>query len=297
MKQKFERKDHLQAFYDELNEIVLKGLEDTGKLVWQRPWDESACGTPHSPFNPVTGAVYKGSNFLRLALDPRTYTTGDPRFVTFKNALDNDWKVRKGSHGIHLIHWGVRKTETLDEDETRPAHRLMRPDPFVVFHASDIDGLPAYVPPQSPPRPAWEKPPEVVTILDGFGVPIREVGEKAYYSPQTDHIGLPPMGAFPSAAHWSAVALHEAGHATGAKHRLNRDQSGGFGSAKYAEEEMVAELLSLYVNTRLGLPVDTENHIAYIDHWKQRIKDDRKFLGKSAAEAQKGRDPAAWLPA
>jgi hypothetical protein len=88
----------------------------------------------------------------------------------------------------------------------------------------------------------------------------QRVGEKAYYSPLTDHIGLPPMGAFPSAVHWSAVAIHEAGHATGAKHRLDHDQPGGFVSEKYAEEEMVAELLSFYVNTRLALPVDTENH-------------------------------------
>jgi antirestriction protein ArdC len=287
LKQQHARRDHLQEFYDELTGIVLKGLEETGKLSWQQPWDESKCGTPHSPFNPVTKTVYKASNFLRLALDPRTYTTGDPRFLTFKNAIDNDWQVRKGSHGIHLIHWGVRKAEET-ESEDQPAHRFMQPHPFVVFHASDVEGIPVYVPPEAPPRPQWEKPSEVVAILDGFGVPIREVGEKAYYSPSLDYIGLPPMGAFPSAAHWSAVAIHEAGHATGAKHRLNRDQSGSFGSAKYAEEEMVAELLSLYVNSQLGLPVNTENHIAYLDHWIGKLKGDKKFLGKSAAEAQKG---------
>lgn len=96
MKQQHARRDHLQEFYNELTEIVLKGLEEAGKLSWQQPWDESACGTPHSPFNPVTKTVYKASNFLRLALDPRTYTTGDPRFLTFKNAIDNDWHHSEG---------------------------------------------------------------------------------------------------------------------------------------------------------------------------------------------------------
>lgn len=32
---------------------------------------------------------------------------------------------------------------------------------------------------------------------------------------------------------------HETGHATGAKHRLDRDLTGRFGSAKYAMDEVI----------------------------------------------------------
>lgn len=86
---------------DELTDMVMEALQ-RGKLVWQRPRNESKCGTPLSPLNPVTGAIYRAGNFLRLALDPRTYRTGDPRYCTFKNCVDDGWHVRKNEHGIHL---------------------------------------------------------------------------------------------------------------------------------------------------------------------------------------------------
>ncbi len=41
---------------------------------------------------------------------------------------------------------------------------------------------------------------------------------------------------------WAATALHELGHWTGHKDRLNRDLSGRFGSGSYAQEELRAEL-------------------------------------------------------
>ena len=268
---------------EELTGMVRACLE-SGKLEWQRPWDQSLCGTPSSPFNPVTGTVYKGVNFLRLALDPRTYTTGDPRYVTFANCIKNDWHVRKGQHGIHIVYF-----EPKDNEEDRPAARLAGGilKTYTVFHASQVDGIPAYEPPSAPPRPLWEKPPEVVGIIARSGINVREVGEQAYYSPATDHIGMPPLGAFPGAAQWSAVLLHEMGHATAHPSRLNRECKGSFGSAEYAEEELRAEFSSLFVCSALGLPTDTQNHSAYIGHWLEKLKNDNKFVITAAREAQK----------
>ena len=44
-----------------------------------------------------------------------------------------------------------------------------------------------------------------------------------------------------TAAGWSATALHELGHWTGAKPRLDRDLTGRFGSQDYSREELRAE--------------------------------------------------------
>ena len=41
-------------------------------------------------------------------------------------------------------------------------------------------------------------------------------------------------------------------HATGAKHRLHRDLTGRFGSAKYAMDEVIVELTDSFVMANLG---------------------------------------------
>jgi antirestriction protein ArdC len=274
-----------KEFYEELADIVISNLEK-GIVPWQRPWQPDKCGTPMSPFNPVTGTVYKGSNFLRLALDPRTFLTGDPRYLTFNNCRDEGYGVRKGEHGIPLIYYEPRTKEEQDAqgNPTKRFFGLLKG--FRVFHASQIEGIPAYDPPPAIAAPLWEKPADVVTILDGSGAVIREVGERAYYSPAMDYIGLPPVGAFDDGPHWGAVALHEVGHWTGAPHRLNRDLSGGFGSALYAKEELRAELSSLFICSALSLPTDTQNHSAYVGHWLTKLREDKHEITKAARDAQ-----------
>lgn len=47
--------------------------------------------------------------------------------------------------------------------------------------------------------------------------------------------------------------IHKAGHASGAKPRLDRDLSGRFGSASYALEEISVEILSGRILVDLGI--------------------------------------------
>jgi len=56
------------------------------------------------------------------------------------------------------------------------------------------------------------------------------------------------------------------GHWTGAKHRLNRDFTGRFGSTAYAREELVAEIGSAFLCASLGI-VPTVRHADYISNW------------------------------
>jgi antirestriction protein ArdC len=50
-----------------------------------------------------------------------------------------------------------------------------------------------------------------------------------------------------------ATALHELGHRTGAKARLDRDLFGRFGDQSYAAEELIAELTSAFLCAELGI--------------------------------------------
>jgi antirestriction protein ArdC len=62
---------------------------------------------------------------------------------------------------------------------------------------------------------------------------------------------------------------------------------GGFGSEKYAREELVAELSSCIIGANLGLPVThLDNHASYIASWIKLLKDDEKALLSAAAKAE-----------
>jgi antirestriction protein ArdC len=88
----------------------------------------------------------------------------------------------------------------------------------------------------------------------------------------------------------TVVVLHELAHASGHPTRLNRDLSGGFGSAAYAKEELRAELTSVAVGSMIGLPCDIPNHASYLQSWIAVLKQDRREIFHAAAEAQRMAD-------
>ena len=117
---------------------------------------------------------------------------------------------------------------------------------------------------------------------------VRIGGDRAFYSPATDHIQMPPQFAFHSASGWASVILHEIGHWTGAPSRLDRDLRNGFGSHDYAREELRAELGQVMVCSELGIAdCDFSNNAAYIASWLERLRSDRKEIFRAAADAQR----------
>lgn len=83
------------------------------------------------------------------------------------------------------------------------------------------------------------------------------------------------------------VAIHECGHATGARHRLDRDLTGRFGSRSYAAEEMCAEMAAGFVLADLGIAHHPRpDHAAYIASWLEVLKDDPRAIFTAASKAQ-----------
>lgn len=76
-------------------------------------------------------------------------------------------------------------------------------------------------------------------------------------------------------------------HWSGAKHRLDRDLSGRFGTNAYALEELVAELSAAFLCADLGVAHDPrENTAAYIENWLAVLKSDKRAIITAAAKAQ-----------
>ncbi len=108
----------------------------------------------------------------------------------------------------------------------------------------------------------------------------------------TDTIHMPHEGLFTSTATmnrseaWSATALHEATHWTGAKHRLNRELGKRFGDQQYAAEELVAEVASALLCAELSITQDTRpDHAHYLANWLKLLKDDDRAIFTAAAKA------------
>ena len=79
---------------------------------------------------------------------------------------------------------------------------------FSLFHASQIDGIPDYVPPTIAEAP-WRAPEAAEIILANSGAVVRIGGERAFYSPSTDHIQMPPQAAFATAEGFCGTLVHE----------------------------------------------------------------------------------------
>src|SRR3546814_9445188 len=103
------------------------------------------------------------------------------------------------------------------------------------------------------PMSPCETVPVAEALLAASGADIRIGGNEAYYSPSGDYIALPPQQAFRAQIDFYRTALHETGHWTGHRSRLDRDQSGAFGSAAYGREELCAELASAFLCASLSI--------------------------------------------
>ena len=104
-----------------------------------------------------------------------------------------------------------------------------------------------------------------------------------------------PAAQFRDAASFYGVWLHEHGHASGAKHRLDRDLSGRFGSQAYAAEECCVEILSGFVLADLGIAHHPRpDHAAYIASWLKVMAADPRAIFTAAGKAQQAAD---WMHA
>lgn len=241
------------------------------------------------PCNATTGQRYRGINVLTLGMSVLAFSSGDPRWATYKQAAEQGWQVRRGEHGT--TGYFFKRLEVHDDrsgnDDEDAVRRIPLLRAFTLFHASQIDGIPPYVPPTLTEAP-WRAPEASEVILANSGAVLRFGGERAFYSPAADHIQMPPKAAFATAQGYCGTLIHELGHWTGSPARLNRDLRNRFGSHDYAREELRAEIGQMMVCAELGIAdCDFSNNAAYVAHWLETLRSDRKEIFRAAADAQR----------
>jgi antirestriction protein ArdC len=276
--------------YQEVTDRIIAALQ-AGTPPWRRPWDPDKAGGPAMPRNAATGHRYRGINVLTLGMSTLAFASGDPRWATYKQAEERGWQVRKGERGTtgYFFKRLELRDDTKPEGDDDAVKRIPLLRAFTLFHASQIDLIPDYVPPTIEEAP-WRAPEAAEIIRANSGAVMRIGGDRAFYSPSTDHIQLPPHAAFATAEGFCGTLIHEMGHWTGAPSRLNRDLRNGFGSHDYAREELRAEIGQMMVCGELGIAVsdsDFANNAAYVASWLEKLRSDRKEIFRAAADAQR----------
>lgn len=283
-----EKRDHRQEVTDSIISLLEQGV-----APWQKPWEGVGI-----PMNPTTDKPYRGGNAVHLIATALQRGYDDPRWMTYKQASESNWQVKKGEKGTRIEFWEVKNasdekaepgqplTETGEKPERRFIHKI-----YTVFNAQQIDGIQPHIPKTRTPFQAIEAGQR---ILASSGANIRhDQADRCFYNRRNDSIHLAPKEAFKDAPGYYGTALHELSHWTGHPSRLNRstlNESYRFGDPEYAREELRAELASLFVTAETGIPHDPSSHAAYVGSWVDALRKDKNEIFRAAHDASAAAD-------
>jgi len=257
---------------------VIASLE-AGVPPWHQQWvkDGSTNALLMSHHNGETGHTYTGINWLITQFSE--YSSNDwytKRGAIKATGLDKPIPYEEFKNGTNIVFYKPVSKEVDGEDVRYSVRRV-----YTIWRRERIIGLPDVEPDES--MDGFDPDTEIEEMLQNLDLKggVSLGGDRACYIPSKDAICLPKDSAFTDENERESTKAHEGIHATGAKHRLDRNKP------SYAYEELVAELGAAMVCASLGVPLDKLQHTSYIQSWLKHLKDDTSFVFKAAADASK----------
>ena len=297
-----------------LTEIFLKSIEED-PLSWH-----SNFKSPQRPMNGIYHNQYKGYNRMLLLYvmnkngyqDPRfypqSYIFGSPE--NREKAWDDPTKIKvmRGEKPVFIDTGFFVPKNKFDADGNKlkpisiPEYRNL-PDEKKELYRPAQKSIPVYNADQLTGVEKWKEIENGKQVLDSYilqvidrgaaemGVAVKEGDyDPPCYIPVLDEIHMPQKSLFANEYAFAATMLHEMAHASGAEHRMNRDLSGGFGSEKYAIEELRAEIASAFMANEFGIDMPDsllDDHKAYVQSWAKAISNDKNILISAIFDAEK----------
>lgn len=200
----------------EIADFFIAKLE-AGVRPWVRPWTTSFIDD--CPLR-ANGEKYHGINHFWLTLMRDSHGYDSPYWMTYKQAEELGGQVRKGERSQIAIFYKVGQTKgsgtppdeydpTNDSHEAARTYRMLRY--YAVFNASQIEGLPDhfYAKPIERPIPPSEHREKIDAYFSKVPAIIRHGGDRAYYSPSSDHVQMPNPEAFKTYEDYASTLAHE----------------------------------------------------------------------------------------
>jgi antirestriction protein ArdC len=280
--------------YNRIAAEIVSAIEK-GAGEWHMPWHHDGSSIAR-PRNVASKSGYRGINVLALWVAARHAGYSSGIWGTYQQWSQLGSQVRKGEKATTVVFWKQMRTGDSSGAEPgcdeREEQALFFARGYCVFNASQVDG---YAPHDMPHLSEAERITRADAFFFALDIPIVTGGQRACYRPDIDTVFMPSFVHFVDAASYYSCLGHEAAHAVGAKHRLDRDITGRFGSAKYAMDEVVAELTSSFVMADLGIANQPRaEHAAYIASWLKILKNDPRAIFTAASKAQAAAD---WMHA
>lgn len=276
---------------DNLVKMYIQSLEED-KIPWEQPW------TMDVPQNAVSNYKYNGINNLILSYVAVQRGYKDNRWCTYNQMKKQHWKFKSNAkgQGVWIEFWSKYNTKTKQTVSFKEYEKIISESPEltdnfkticinrVVFNADLIENIPV----QKEKEENINCSEYINNIIKNMNIDYNEGGNNAYYSPALDKICIPKPSQFKDVYSFYATQLHELSHATGHPNRLNRDIINSFGTEKYAEEELRAEISSSFLMQKLKLNYDEthhEEHKNYIRNWIDILKNQPSALFKAIKDA------------
>jgi antirestriction protein ArdC len=276
--------------YASVTAQIINAIEN-GVSNWHMPWHTSG-RFAFSPINVTSKKPYRGINTVCLwaAAEAKGYDSGE--WGTYKQWQEHGAQVRKGERSITVVFWkfanNAQEDQNGEDEQPSTGSRLLFTRGYSVFNAAQVDG---YTPKPEPDIPMLERIQLADACFQSIAADVRHGGNRAYYSPISDHIQMPPFQAFAENVSYYSTLAHEHTHWTAKSERCDRQLGKRFGDNAYAAEELIAELGAAFVCAHLGLSTEPrEDHAQYINSWLKVLKADKRAIFTAASKAQEAAD-------
>lgn len=273
---------------DRIVEEMAKGI-----IPWRKPWSGAKLDAEEAAISYVTRRAYSVLNQWLL---------GKPgEYLTFNQVKENGGSIKRGAKSRFVVFY--TKVQHVEKDaETGEEKIVSYPllKYYNVFHIDDCEGVKS----KCKPGEKVEVPSEVESIAEADAVIAayveREAGFKfyndkpsneAYYAPAGDYVKVPMKSQYTAISEYYSTTFHELVHSTMKESRCNRKSENAnshFGNHEYSREELVAEIGSAMLCSRMNINVEKtfKNSVAYIQSWIKSLKNDPKMIVWASSRAE-----------
>lgn len=272
---------------DKVLDSIITKIEEGKVLPWNKPWSND--NTSLFNLNVITKHVYTGIN--QIACWSADFSS--PYWITFPELKKRGIYVKKGEKATSIIAMIPYKKKVKSDDKEDDVKKGVY---FKYISIFNVEQLQEGYEDKIPELASFDKDNTATPIqkaeklLSKYYIKVNHTGNSAFYKSSTDTITIPKFASFKNPEEYHSTKFHEYVHSTGHKERLNRTtlvDASFFGSKKYCEEELVAEIGAATLCAEAGITNIIDNSVSYVNGWLKKIKEDKQVLLRAASAASK----------
>lgn len=261
-----------------VNQIIVDVIVDARLGDGLAPWQRQYVIIPKRNYD--TERQYTGLNRWLLGWD------AEISYITEESIAKHNSTTKADAKPRLVVAWIPPRLKK--EEKALPKYRqeelLKNRFPFMVKHyvwrAKDVITLPEK---QYKEDLSNRKYDNIENFLKSFPFTIEEGGNEPGYIKGSDVIVIPRVQQYNNSDEYYNDLFRQIAKWTGAPSRLDRK---GKGEKDVAREELVSEMASSYLCHYFKIPI-TNNSVAYLDYWLQKVRDDANLMSTAGQRAEK----------